>query len=108
MAVGAWGEQPELGLDRAFRDRALGHRHLGEGRGRQAALVAAAKKEGTLNVIALPTNWANYGDPELSTFHKLYGIKITQREPERHERSGDPGDQDREAVARRAGRRRRR
>jgi len=26
-----------------------------------AALVAAAKKEGHLNVIALPNNWANYG-----------------------------------------------
>ena len=26
-----------------------------------SALVAAAKKEGTLNVIALPPNWANYG-----------------------------------------------
>jgi putative spermidine/putrescine transport system substrate-binding protein len=25
------------------------------------ALVAAAKKEGTLNVITLPANWANYG-----------------------------------------------
>ena len=25
------------------------------------ALVAAAKKEGTLNVIALPPDWANYG-----------------------------------------------
>jgi len=26
------------------------------------ALVAAAKKEGTLNVIALPPDWANYGE----------------------------------------------
>ena len=25
------------------------------------ALVAAAEKEGQLNVITLPTNWANYG-----------------------------------------------
>ena len=25
------------------------------------ALIAEAKKEGTLNVIALPNNWANYG-----------------------------------------------
>ena len=25
------------------------------------ALIAAAKKEGTLNVIALPPTWANYG-----------------------------------------------
>ncbi len=25
-------------------------------------LIAAAKKEGTLNMIALPTDWANYGE----------------------------------------------
>ena len=29
--------------------------------GGQAALVAAAEKEGKLNVITLPSNWANYG-----------------------------------------------
>ncbi|HVW17240.1 MAG TPA: ABC transporter substrate-binding protein [Solirubrobacteraceae bacterium] len=45
------------------------------------ALVAEAKKEGALNVIALPHNWANYG-VELSTFKKLYpGIKITEINP---------------------------
>jgi putative spermidine/putrescine transport system substrate-binding protein len=44
------------------------------------ALVKAAKKEGTLNVIALPTNWANYGK-QLSTFHKKYGIKIVSQNP---------------------------
>lgn len=44
-------------------------------------LVAAAKKEGTLNVIALPPTWANYGE-ELSTFSKLYGIKINSANPE--------------------------
>ena len=26
------------------------------------ALVKAAKKEGMLNVVALPDNWANYGN----------------------------------------------
>ncbi len=29
--------------------------------GGMSALIAAAKKEGQLNVITLPTNWANYG-----------------------------------------------
>jgi putative spermidine/putrescine transport system substrate-binding protein len=48
--------------------------------GGMKALIAAAKKEGTLNVIALPTNWANYG-VQLSTFHKLYGIKIHSDNP---------------------------
>ncbi|HVC87009.1 MAG TPA: ABC transporter substrate-binding protein [Gaiellaceae bacterium] len=45
-----------------------------------SALIAAAKKEGTLNVIALPTNWANYG-VELTTFSKKYGIKIHSENP---------------------------
>lgn len=48
--------------------------------GGKKALVKAAKKEGTLNVIALPTNWANYG-AELNTFHKMYGIKIVSYNP---------------------------
>jgi putative spermidine/putrescine transport system substrate-binding protein len=44
------------------------------------ALIKAAKKEGTLNVIALPTNWANYG-AEMKTFQKLYRIKIVSFNP---------------------------
>jgi putative spermidine/putrescine transport system substrate-binding protein len=43
-------------------------------------LIKAAKKEHTLNVIALPTNWANYGK-EMSAFHKKYGIKIVSFNP---------------------------
>ncbi len=39
------------------------------------ALVAAAKKEGTLNVITLPANWANYGTI-MKDFTAKYGIKI--------------------------------
>ena len=45
-----------------------------------SALIAAAKREGTLNVIALPPTFANYG-AILHTFSKLYGIKINQLEP---------------------------
>jgi putative spermidine/putrescine transport system substrate-binding protein len=45
------------------------------------ALIASAKKEGTLNVIALPPAFANYG-AILRTFSKLYGIKINQLEPD--------------------------
>ena len=44
------------------------------------ALVAAAKKEGTLNVIALPPTWANYG-AILSAFSTGYGIKINSALP---------------------------
>ena len=39
------------------------------------ALVAAAKKEGTLNVIALPPDWANYGTI-IKDFSQKYGIKV--------------------------------
>ncbi|HWB21909.1 MAG TPA: extracellular solute-binding protein [Gaiellaceae bacterium] len=45
-----------------------------------SALIAEAKKEGTLNVIALPANWANYG-VEISTFAKKYGIKVNSENP---------------------------
>jgi putative spermidine/putrescine transport system substrate-binding protein len=49
--------------------------------GGMTALVAAAKKEGTLNVIALPPTWANYG-AILSGFEKKYGIKINSTLPD--------------------------
>jgi putative spermidine/putrescine transport system substrate-binding protein len=44
------------------------------------ALVAAAKKEGTLNVIALPPDWANYG-AIISAFTNKYGIKVNSANP---------------------------
>jgi len=44
------------------------------------ALVAAAKKEGTLNVIALPPTWANYG-AIISGFEKTYGITVNSANP---------------------------
>ncbi|MGH3496699.1 MAG: ABC transporter substrate-binding protein [Nocardioidaceae bacterium] len=46
-----------------------------------AALVKAAKAEGTLNVIALPPTWANYG-AVISAFAKKYGIKVNQEQPD--------------------------
>ncbi len=48
--------------------------------GGMSALIAAAKQEGTLNVIALPPTFANYG-AILRTFSELYGIKINQLQP---------------------------
>src|SRR6185437_5950449 len=44
-------------------------------------LIAACKKEGTLNVITLPSNWANYG-AIMKDFTAKYGIKITDANPE--------------------------
>ncbi len=46
-----------------------------------AALVAAAKAEGKLNVITLPSNWANYGTI-MKDFSAKYGIKINSENPE--------------------------
>lgn len=45
------------------------------------ALVAAAREEGTLNVIALPPDWANYGNM-ISTFEAKYGITVESANPE--------------------------
>ena len=43
-------------------------------------LIAQAKKENKLNTIALPPDWANYGEI-MSTFSKKYGIAIANDNP---------------------------
>src|SRR3954465_8748700 len=45
------------------------------------ALVKAAKKEGHLNTIALPPDWANYKEA-LHNFPRKYGISITNDNPD--------------------------
>jgi len=45
------------------------------------ALIEAAKEEGTLNVIALPPDWANYGEM-LDTFSEKYDIEINSASPD--------------------------
>jgi putative spermidine/putrescine transport system substrate-binding protein len=45
------------------------------------ALITAAKKEGTLNIIACPPTWANYG-AIISTFEKTYGITVNDAIPD--------------------------
>lgn len=51
------------------------------------ALVAAAKKEGTLNIIAVPRTWAGYG-AIIDAFTAKYGIKINSENP-----NGSSGDE---------------
>ncbi|QTZ94896.1 ABC transporter substrate-binding protein [Streptomyces auratus] len=51
--------------------------------GGTAALVKAAKKEGRLNAIALPRQWANYG-ALIDGFEKKYGIKVVVDNPNGH------------------------
>jgi putative spermidine/putrescine transport system substrate-binding protein len=49
--------------------------------GGMPALVEAAKKEGTLNVIALPPDWANYGEI-IKGFQAKYGLKVNSAQPD--------------------------
>lgn len=51
--------------------------------GGMRALIAAAKREGTLRAIALPRDWANYGGL-IDGFEKKYGIKVTVVDPYAH------------------------
>ena len=50
-------------------------------------LVAAAKKEGTLTVIALPHDWCGYG-ALIDSFKAKYGLKINELNPD-----GGSGDE---------------
>jgi putative spermidine/putrescine transport system substrate-binding protein len=49
--------------------------------GGMSGLIKAAKAEGALNVITLPTNWCNYG-AIISSFSKKYGISVNSANPE--------------------------
>jgi len=46
-----------------------------------AALIAAAKKEGQLTVIALPRDWCGYG-PMIDKFKARYDLKINELNPD--------------------------
>ena len=54
-------------------------------------LIAEAKKEGKVNVIALPHDWANYGE-SISTFKKKYGLAMDETNP------GGTSAQENEAI----------
>ena len=45
------------------------------------ALIAAAKQEGTLNVIALLPTWVNYR-AIIKTFERMYGITVNSAIPD--------------------------
>ncbi|MFJ9800488.1 ABC transporter substrate-binding protein [Streptomyces wuyuanensis] len=49
--------------------------------GGMSRLIAAARKEGALNAIALPRDWANYGGL-IDGFERKYGIKVTVDDPQ--------------------------
>jgi putative spermidine/putrescine transport system substrate-binding protein len=49
--------------------------------GSMSDLVKAAEDEGTLNVIALPPDWANYGNI-IKAFEQKYDIKVQSDQPD--------------------------
>ncbi|MER6840319.1 extracellular solute-binding protein [Streptomyces platensis] len=67
--------------------------------GGSAALVKAAKREGRLNAIALPRQWAGY-DRLIDGFEKKYGIEVVVDNPSGH------SQQEIEAVRRYRGQKR--
>ena len=71
--AGSGGAQPSGSAWATATDAAAG--------GGMDALVAEAKKEGALNVIALPPDWANYG-AMLDAFKAKYGLTINSANPE--------------------------
>ncbi len=64
----------------AARARVLANPPLKGTPGGMKALIAAAKKEGKLNDIALPDDWANYGGM-IAAFKKKYGIDFARDNP---------------------------
>ena len=74
------------------------------------ALIAAAKKEGQLNVITLPRDWANYGETDGHVLGPLRH-QDRRRQSGRHlgrGTAGDPQPEGPEPRARRGGCRARR
>jgi putative spermidine/putrescine transport system substrate-binding protein len=43
-------------------------------------LITSAKDEGTLNTIALPPDWSNYGEV-METYQRKYGVRINNANP---------------------------
>ena len=78
-------------------------RAMADGPSVPSGLVDLAKKEGRINVITLPRDWANWG-ATMDRFQALYGVKLGRREPRRllgRGAAGDPQPEEPGARARR-------
>jgi putative spermidine/putrescine transport system substrate-binding protein len=51
------------------------------GRGHFAQILRQARREGRINTIALPPDWANYGEI-MRTFQRRYGLRLTNDNPD--------------------------
>ncbi|MGW0874696.1 ABC transporter substrate-binding protein [Streptomyces sp. NPDC002740] len=81
LALSACGAAPDTSTSTAADGKNAATATSAADLGGLDALVKAAKKEGTLNAIALPRDWANYG-ALIDGFQKKYGIKVAVENPD--------------------------
>lgn len=81
LATAACGNAPERGSSGGGGGSDASTAASAEDLGGFDALVAAAKAEGRLNVIALPPDWTNYAEV-IDTFAKKYGIQVNSAQPD--------------------------
>ncbi len=81
-SLGAFGTLLEAcGSSSASKKTTKSGYKLGPTARNMADLEKAAKAEGSLNVIALPPDWSNYGNI-IKAFHKKYGITVNSAAPD--------------------------
>ncbi len=82
-SMGAFGALLEAcgGSSPSSSGKTKGGYKLSDTAGDMSKLVKAAKAEGSLNVIALPPNWSNYGNI-IKAFQKKYGITVNSAAPD--------------------------
>ena len=81
LALGAAGCSSSTSGGSSSSDKVWDTATSAQAGGGMSKLIAAAKKEGQLNVIALPPTWANYGNI-IKTFEQKYGIKVNSANPD--------------------------
>ncbi|MFI5979743.1 ABC transporter substrate-binding protein [Streptomyces sp. NPDC051555] len=81
LALTACGAAPDKAAATAGNGKNLATAASVADLGGMDALIAAAKKEGTLNAIAIPRDWANYG-ALIDGFTKKYGIQVKVENPD--------------------------
>ncbi|HEX4701190.1 MAG TPA: ABC transporter substrate-binding protein, partial [Pseudonocardiaceae bacterium] len=81
LALSACGAAPATDTGTGVTTHNPAVAHTAQDLGGLSALVDAAKKEGQLNAITLPRDWANYGEL-MDNFSKKYGIKVNDENPD--------------------------
>ncbi|AXI79967.1 ABC transporter substrate-binding protein [Peterkaempfera bronchialis] len=81
LALSACGSAPSTATGAATDGKAAASAVSAADLGGMEALVAAAKKEGKLHVVALPRDWANYG-AVIDGFKAKYGLTVEEENPD--------------------------